>query len=183
VQTLMLPVRRYFHLENVITVRHVDNVAKLTLVTGLIVTFCYACEFFGAWYSAEPTELYTYFRAFTKGPGASYFWTAIVCNVLVPQLYWSSWVRRTPMAAWTVAVLINVGMWCERYFLIVLALQRDYLVSSWDVYTPSWVDWGILAGTFAFFGLLFLLFLKFVPFVPVMELRELAAHRREHPRE
>jgi Ni/Fe-hydrogenase subunit HybB-like protein len=179
VQTLMVPIRYLFRLENVITERHIDNVAKLTLVTGLVVTFSYACEFFIAWYSGELPEQYTYFRGFTTGPNSGFFWTAMVCNVLVPQLYWFPRVRRNPIATWCVALLVNVGMWCERFFLIVMSLQRDFMVSIWRGYSPSWVDWGILAGTLCFFLFLFLLFLKFVPFVPVMEVKELAAHAKD----
>jgi len=176
VQTLLVPVRRLFRLENVITLRHIDNIAKLTLVTGLVVAFSYACEFFVAWYSGEWPELYTYFQGFTRGPNHFVFWLAIVCNVLVPQLYWFPAVRTHLVATWVVALLVNVGMWSERFFLIVMSLQRDYLVSAWHAYSPTWVDWGIFAGTLAFFALLFLLFLRFVPFVPIMEVKELAAH-------
>jgi Ni/Fe-hydrogenase subunit HybB-like protein len=178
VQTLMIPIRRMFHLENVITLRHIDNVAKLTLVTGLVVAFSYACEFSVAWYSGEAPELYTYFTSYTTGPNCAYFWTAMVCNVLVPQLYWFPKIRTHLVFTWIIALLVNVGMWCERFFLIVMSLQREYTVSAWHEYSASWVDWGIFAGTIFFFLLLFLLFLKLVPFVPVMEVKELAAHER-----
>jgi molybdopterin-containing oxidoreductase family membrane subunit len=176
VQTLLIPTRRAFHLEHVITLRHIDNIAKLTLVTGLVVDFSYACEFFIAWYSGEWPELYTYFQGFTHGPNNVVFWMAMICNVLVPQLYWFPAVRTHLLFTWIIAVLVNVGMWSERFFLIVMSLQRDYLPSAWHAYKPSWVDWGIFAGTLSFFSLLFLLFLRFVPFVPIMELKELAAH-------
>jgi molybdopterin-containing oxidoreductase family membrane subunit len=180
VQTLLIPSRRIFQLENVITERHIDNIAKLTLVTGLVVDFSYACEFFMAWYSGEWPEMYTFFHGFTGGPNNAIFWTALVCNVLVPQLYWFPRVRSTLPLCWGVAVLVNVGMWSERFFLIVMSLQRDFVVSAWHAYSPTWVDWGILLGTFGFFSFLFLLFLRFIPFVPIMEVKELAAHAREH---
>jgi Ni/Fe-hydrogenase subunit HybB-like protein len=179
VQTLLIPCRRIFGMQQVITERHIDNIAKLTLVTGLVVDFSYASEFFVAWYSGEWPELYTYFHGFTQGPNNGVFWTAMVCNVLVPQLYWFPAMRRHPVCSWLIAVLVNVGMWSERFFLIVQSLQRDYLVSAWHAYRPTWVDWGILGGTMAFFLLLFLVFLRFVPFVPIMEVKELAAHRKE----
>ncbi|HKU44531.1 MAG TPA: NrfD/PsrC family molybdoenzyme membrane anchor subunit, partial [Polyangiales bacterium] len=156
VQTLLVPARKLFHMENVITERHLDNIAKLTLVTGLVVAFSYACEFFVAWYSGEAPELYTYFRGYTRGPNAGVFWTAIVCNVLVPQLYWFPRVRRHPVLTWIVAVLVNVGMWSERFFLIVMSLQREYTVSAWRAYSPTWVDWGLFGGTLCFFLFLFL---------------------------
>jgi Ni/Fe-hydrogenase subunit HybB-like protein len=180
VQTLLVPARSIFHLQNVITKRHIDNVAKLTLVTGLVVDFSYACEFFVAWYSGEWPELYTYFQGFTHGPNNGIFWAAIVCNVLVPQLYWFPRVRTTLALTWIVAVLVNVGMWSERFFLIVMSLQRDYVVSAWHAYSPTWVDWGILLGTFGFFSFCFLLFLRFIPFVPIMEVKELSARLKEH---
>jgi molybdopterin-containing oxidoreductase family membrane subunit len=175
VQTLMVPIRYLFKLENVITERHLDNVAKLTLVTGLVVAFSYGCEFFMAWYSGEVPEFYTYFVSYTTGPNAGVFWVAMICNVLVPQLYWFPRVRQHPVATWIVAILVNVGMWSERFFLIVMSLQRDYTVSAWRAYSPTWVDIGIFTGTLCFFLFLFLLFLKFIPFVPVMEVKELAA--------
>ena len=140
----------------------------------MIVDFSYLCEFYVAWYSGEAPEYYTFFHAFVAGPNAGVFWTAMICNVAVPQLYWIPAVRRHPLATLVVALLINVGMWSERFFLIVLSLQRDYAVSAWHAYSPTWVDWGILAGTLGFFLFLFLLFIKFVPFVPVSEVKELA---------
>jgi molybdopterin-containing oxidoreductase family membrane subunit len=175
VNTLLIPCRRIFNMQTAITPRHIDNVAKLTLVTGLVVDFSYACEFFVAWYSGEWPELYTFFQGFMHGPNNFVFWTAMFCNVLVPQLYWFPYVRRQPVLCWSVALLVNVGMWSERFFLIVMSLQRDYLVSAWHAYHPTWVDWGIFGGTLAFFMLLFLVFLRFVPFVPIMEVKELAA--------
>jgi molybdopterin-containing oxidoreductase family membrane subunit len=180
VTTLMVPIRRVFRLEHVITTRHLDNVAKFTLLTGLIVDFSYLCEFYVAWYSGEAPEYYTFFHAFITGPNAGVFWTAMVCNVLVPQLYWFSAVRRHPLATFLVALLVNVGMWSERFFLIVISLERDYSVSAWRAYSPTWVDWGIFAGTLGFFLFLFLLFIKYVPFVPVSEVKELARELAEH---
>jgi molybdopterin-containing oxidoreductase family membrane subunit len=174
VTTLMVPIRRLFGLEHVITTRHLDNVAKFTLLTGLIVDFSYLCEFYIAWYSGEAPEYYTFFHAFLTGPNAGIFWTAMVCNVLVPQLYWFAAVRRHPIATLCVAILVNVGMWSERFFLIVISLEREYSVSAWRAYSPTWVDWGIFAGTLGFFLFLFLLFIKYVPFVPVSEVKELA---------
>ena len=179
VTTLMVPIRRVFGLEHVITTRHLDNVAKFTLLTGLIVDFSYLCEFYIAWYSGEAPEYYTFFHAFLTGPNAGIFWTAMVCNVLVPQLYWFAAVRRHPIATLCVAILVNVGMWSERFFLIVISLEREYSVSAWRAYSPTWVDWGIFAGTLGFFLFLFLLFIKYVPFVPVSEVKELARELAE----
>jgi Ni/Fe-hydrogenase subunit HybB-like protein len=179
VLTLMIPARRIFGFHNVITARHIDAIGKLILVTGWIVTYSYACEFFLAWWSGEWAEMYTMLRGLPFGPGAVIFWTMIACNVLVPQAFWSKRVRTNLRAAWVLSLLINVGMWSERFSIIVMSLQRDYLPSSWHAYRPTLVDLGILLGTLGFFLFLFTLFLRFVPFVPVTEVKELAAELRE----
>ena len=173
VLTLLIPVRRIFRFENVITQRHIDAVAKMTLVTGLIVAYAYVCEFFLAWYSGEEVEMYTMLRSLTTGPNCAVFWTTIICNVCVPQLFWSKWFRTHGIATWVISVLINVGMWSERFSIIILSLQRDFLPSAWHAYKPTYVDLGILVGTLGFFALLFITFLRFVPFVPLAELKEL----------
>ncbi|HEX2571285.1 MAG TPA: NrfD/PsrC family molybdoenzyme membrane anchor subunit [Polyangia bacterium] len=179
VMTLLVPVRRLFGFENVITTRHLDNIAKLTLVTGLIVAYSYLCEFFLAWYSGEHAEMHTMLHTFTRGPNSWVFWLSLFCNVVVPQLYWSRMARTTPLIAWFISIFINVGMWGERFSIIVLSLEEDFLPSSWHSYSPTWVDGSILVGTICFFGFLFVLFLRFVPFVPVTEVKELK-HELEH---
>jgi molybdopterin-containing oxidoreductase family membrane subunit len=173
VMTLLIPLRRVFHFENVITLRHVDNIAKLILATGLIVQYSYLCEWFLAWYSGERAEMWTMLHGLTAGPNAWAFWYTIFANVCLPQLFWSRRIRRNLVAAFIIALFINVGMWTERFSIIVLSLQQDFLPSSWGVYAPTWVDWGILAGTLCFFGFLFLLFVRFVPSVSISEVKEL----------
>ncbi len=176
VATLLIPARAAFKLHNVITLKHLDNIGKLILVTGWIVTYSYILEFFIAWYSGDQFDFYTHFVSFVTGPRGWVFLLTVFCNAVVPQALWSSRVRMSPWGLFLVAAFVQVGMWSERFSLIVLSLQRDFLPSAWATYTPTWVDWSILAGTIGFFAFLFLLFLRFVPWVPLSELKEM---RRE----
>ncbi|WP_437933173.1 NrfD/PsrC family molybdoenzyme membrane anchor subunit [Sorangium sp. So ce341] len=173
VLTLLIPARRIFHLGNVVTQRHIDNLSKLTLVTALIVTYAYIIEFFAAWYSGSDFEIYQFFVARPTGPGAAVFWAQMVCNVLVPQLLWSSRVRRNMALLWIISILVNVGMWAERFVIIVMSLQREFIPSGWHAYRPTWVDVSMFVGTISFFMLLFLIFLRLFPFIPVAEVKEL----------
>jgi Ni/Fe-hydrogenase subunit HybB-like protein len=173
VLTLLLPVRALFGLRDVVTTRHLDSMAKMLLVTGWIVTYSYVVETFTAWYSGNLYERYTYLVDRPFGPYAAVYWTVIACNCVTPQFFWSARLRRSPVALWFAALAIQVGMWGERFMLIVTSQHRDFLPSSWAMYAPTWVDVGILLGTLSFFLFLFLLFLRFVPFVPVSELKEL----------
>jgi Ni/Fe-hydrogenase subunit HybB-like protein len=173
VMTLGIPTRRIFGLHNVITDRHLDNLAKLTLVTAWIVIYSYIIEGFIAWYSGSPYEIHQYFVARPTGPNAGVFWVQQVCNVLVPQFLWSRRIRTNPAALFIISILINVGMWGERFSIVVQSLQQDFLPSAFREYSPTWVDWGMFAGTISFFLFLFMLFLRFVPFIPVSELKEM----------
>ncbi|MGE3547428.1 MAG: NrfD/PsrC family molybdoenzyme membrane anchor subunit, partial [Kofleriaceae bacterium] len=175
VLTLIIPTRAVFRMQDVITARHLDNCAKLILVTGLIVSYGYICEFFGAWYSNDAAEHYQYFVGRPFGPNNAVFWTMIACNVLVPQLLWWRRVRRSVAVLFILSLLINVGMWCERFVIIVQSLQREFLPAAWGDYSPTWVDVGIFVGTLGFFSLLFLTFLRLVPFIAVSEMKELRA--------
>lgn len=176
VLTLIIPTRAVFRMQDVITLRHLENCAKLILTTGLLVSYGYIVEFFIAWYSADHAELYQFFEARPFGPNNAVFWTMLACNVLVPQLLWWKRIRRSVVALFVISILVNVGMWCERFVIIVQSLQREFLPSKWETYSPTWVDIGIFVGTLGFFSLLFLTFLRFVPFVAVTEMKEL---RRE----
>jgi molybdopterin-containing oxidoreductase family membrane subunit len=170
---LMIPARRIFRLENVITKNHLDNMAKMLLVTGWVVTYAYIVEPFLAWYSGDTYEYYQQIVARWTGPYAWVYWGVIFCNCISVQALWSRRMRTAPVALWIVASLIQVGMWSERFMLIVCSLNRDFLPSIWHIYSPSWVDWTILVGTLCFFLFLFLLFLRFVPFIPITELKEM----------
>ena len=186
VLTLMLPARRLYRLEHVITTRHLDSMAKMLLVTGWIVLYSYAVEMWSAWYSGDRFEMYTHLVARPTGPYAFVFWTVIACNCVIPQVLWSRWARRSPLALWIVSGFVQLGMWAERLMLIVTSEAQDFLPSSWGLYWPTVVDWALLVGTISFFLFLFLLFLRFVPFIPVAELKELShelhAERTEYAR-
>ena len=179
VLTLVIPVRKIFHLEPYITKKHLENCAKLTLVTGLIVAYGYILEWFLAWYSGNAAELYQAWVARPTGPGATMFWITMTCNVLVPQLFWFRRVRRSIAFLFVMSLLINLGMWGERFMIIVQSLEREFLPSQWGSYSPTVVDLGILLGTMGFFTFLFMLFLRFVPIIALFEMRELK-HTLEH---
>ncbi len=173
---LMIPARALFKLENVITKNHLDNIAKMLLVTGWIVTYSYIVETFIAWYGGNPFEYYVMLVDRPFGAYGFVFWGVIFCNCVVVQALWSKRLRTSPAALFILSGFIQLGMWSERFMLIVTSLHRDFLPSSWRLYVPSWVDWTILGGTVCFFLFLFLLFLRFVPFIPISELKEM---RRE----
>jgi molybdopterin-containing oxidoreductase family membrane subunit len=169
VLVIAIPVRRVFRLKHVITDRHLDNCAKLTLVTGSIVGYGYLIETFIAYYSGEPADHYMMWVA---RPTAVIFWIMIACNVVAPQLLWWRRMRRSTPALLVISMLVLLGMWCERFIIIVRGLERDQLPSAWGNYSPSWVDLGILAGTIGFFALLMLVFLRLFPFIAVSELQQ-----------
>jgi molybdopterin-containing oxidoreductase family membrane subunit len=178
---LMIPVRAVLGLGDVITRNHLDNMGKMLLVTGWVVTYTYAVEPFMAWYSGNTYEMYTLLHDRPFGPYAWVYWGVVFCNCVAVQALWLRQVRVSAVGLFAVACLIQVGMWAERFMLIVTSLHRDFLPSSWAMYVPSWVDWTILAGTISFFLFLFLLFLRFLPFIPISELKEMRREiRREH---
>lgn len=173
VLTLIIPTRAVFRMHDMITMRHLDNCAKLVLVTGLIVNYGYIVEFFIAWYSADHAEKYQFFVARTGGPNSAVFWTMIACNVIAPQLFWWRRMRRNIVVLFVISILVNVGMWCERFVIVIMSLGREFLPSKWEGYTPTWVDIGIGVGTLGFFAFLFLLFLRFIPFIAAWEMKDL----------
>jgi Ni/Fe-hydrogenase subunit HybB-like protein len=183
VLSLIIPVRAIFGLHAVITDKHLENCAKMLLVTGWIVIYGYAIEFFIAWYSGAEAEIYQFFVARPSGPNAAIFWLMLLCNVLVPQLFWSRRMRNSIWVLFAASLLINVGMWCERFVIVVMSLQREFLPAAWHAYSPTWVDIGLFGGTICFFLLLFLGFVRLLPIVSVTEVKELAhelAHEAAH---
>jgi Ni/Fe-hydrogenase subunit HybB-like protein len=173
VLTLLIPARRIFKLHNVITEKNLENCAKLTLVTGLIVAYGYILEWFLAWYSGDPVEFYQAWVARPLGPAAPIFWIVVACNIIVPQLFWWKRGRTNVWILWFASLLINLGMWSERFMIIVQSLQREFLPAMWADYTPTWVDLGILVGTMGFFTFLFLLFMRLIPIISLAEMREM----------
>jgi molybdopterin-containing oxidoreductase family membrane subunit len=170
VLTLAIPARELFGLKDFITLRHLDNMAKITLVTGLMVAYSYLMEFFTAWYGGNPWEQFQYWDR-VLGPMAWCGWVMLICNVAVPQLLWFRFARRKVWLLLAICVLINVGMWFERFVIIVGGLHRDFLPSSWGSYLPSYVEVLTLVGSFGLFGTLFLLFCRYLPVVAMAEVK------------
>jgi Ni/Fe-hydrogenase subunit HybB-like protein len=179
VATWMIPARYFLGLKHVVTVKHIENMCKVMLATGMMVTYGYIMEHFIAWYSGNPYEYGQFFRVRWHGPMSGIFMTMVFCNCVVPQIFWIKKVRTHMGAVWIASLLINVGMWCERFNIVVTSLHRDFLPSSWHNYAPTWVDISLFIGTIGLFSTLFLLFLKFVPAVAVTEVKEFR-HELEH---
>ncbi len=184
VLTLMLPARAIFGLHDVITPKHVDNMAKIILLTGSIVGYAYLMELFMAFYGANPYEKWAFLRNrladpfIAEGifgiPRAPYwwaYWAMMTCNVVSPQLFWSKWCRSNVLVVFTVCMFVNAGMWFERFVIIVTSIHRDFLPSSWGMFHPTWVDVWTFTGTFGLFLTLFLLFIKFLPMVAMSEVK------------
>ena len=179
VLTVMIPVRRIFGLEHIITEYHFENMCRFLLLTSSIVAYAYGVEFFIAWYSGvEPEQTSFYMRAFGKYWVAS--WIMMICNGVIPQLFWFKRLRTHVPTIFVISTLINVGMWFERYVIIIEGLSNEYDPAVWGVYTPNLYELMIVAGSFSFFSLLFLIFLKLFPVIPISEVKELIIHDRAH---
>jgi molybdopterin-containing oxidoreductase family membrane subunit len=182
VLTVMIPVRHIYHLENYITDYHFDNMAKFILLTSIIVGYAYGTEYFVAWYSAvEPERTSFWLRAF--GPYWISTWIMISCNAIFPHIFWFKRARTHVPTLFVVALLVNIGMWFERYVIIVGSLSTEYVTAVWGTYAPSWVELSILTWSFAWFGMFFVIFIKLFPVVAIAEVKELAIHEKEHPGE
>src|SRR4051812_37949567 len=173
VLTLLIPARRLYRLEHVITADHLDKMAKMLLVTGTIVTYAYAVEIYLAWVSGDAFERHMLLEYRPYGPIAPVFWTVIVCNCGSPLLLWSRRIRQSALALFLLSLSIQLGMWMERLLLIVSSQSADFLPSSFRGYRPTLIDGSLLVGTISFFLFLFLVFLRFVPFIPIAELKSL----------
>jgi molybdopterin-containing oxidoreductase family membrane subunit len=176
---LLIPIRRWYKLHDLITMKHFDVMAKVMLASGMIVTYGYFGELFYAWYSAN---IYEYFLIVnrTTGTYAWSYWALIICNVLVPQLLWSKRIRQNLPALFIVSIFINIGMWFERWVIIVLSLHRDFLPSSWGFYTPTQWDWMTYIGSFGLFFFLFFLFIRLLPMIATFEVRDLVHKKTGH---
>jgi Ni/Fe-hydrogenase subunit HybB-like protein len=169
---LTIPLRKYYGLDNLITETHLDNMGKLMLVSGLIVTYAYAQEAFMGWYSGDPFEQYAVLnRAF--GPYAAIYWGAVACNVVAPLPLWFKRVRRNIAALLTISIFVLVGMWLERLMIVTVSLHRDYLPSAWGMYAPTVWDWALLWGVIGLFIMYFFLFIRFLPMISMAETRRL----------
>ena len=173
VLTLAIPLRKIYHLEDFITMRHLENMGKVTLVTGLIVAYGYISEAFFGWYSANKYEGFMIWNRMT-GPYWYMYWTLILCNIVTPQLLWIRRVRVSPLGLFLVAMVVNVGMWLERFVIVVTSLHRDFLPSSWGMYYPTIWDFMTFFGTIGMFLVLFFLFVRFLPMISIFEMRTMA---------
>jgi molybdopterin-containing oxidoreductase family membrane subunit len=168
--TLMIIMREYFKMKNYITLNHLEAMAKIVMLTGMLVGFAYVTEFFIAWYSGSEYEGFV-FRNRALGPYAWAYMIMFSCNAIFPQLFWFKKVRRNVWALFVIAILVNVGMWFERYVIVVTSLHRDYLPSSWGMYSLTGWDYAILLGSFGLFFTLFLLFVRFLPVIAISEVK------------
>jgi molybdopterin-containing oxidoreductase family membrane subunit len=172
VLTIAIPLRMAYGLIDFVTDRHLDIMAKFMLATGLAVDYSYLVEHFMAWYSANPFEEFLLAsRAF--GPYGFIYWMVLACNVAVTQLLWFKRVRTTPLLLFVVSILINIGMWAERFMIVVGSLARDYLPSAWGIFTPTIFDWSFLLGTLGLFASLMFLFVRLLPIIPAFEMRRM----------
>jgi molybdopterin-containing oxidoreductase family membrane subunit len=180
VLTLMILARATMGLEAYITHRHLDVMAKLVLLTGSLVGLAYLTELFTAFYSSSHYEQFVFLNRL-RGPYAWAYWLMVGCNVVIPQLLWSSKVRRSPWALFAISLMVNLGMWFERFVIIVTSLHRDFLPSAWSSYTPTLVEVATLVGSFGLFFTLFLLFVRFVPVLAIAEVKAALSAEEAHP--
>jgi molybdopterin-containing oxidoreductase family membrane subunit len=174
VLTLTIPLRAVYGLKDFITDKHLENMAKIMLATGLMVAYGYAMEVFFAFYSGEHTEKFLIHNRLT-GPYALSFYALWACNVLTPQILWFKWARRHAGILFAVSIIVSIGMWLERFVIIVVSLHRDFLPSSWGNYAGTFWDWSMFLGTIGLFFTLLFLFIRFLPMISIFEMRTLVA--------
>ena len=177
VMTLAIPLRKLYGLEDFITMKHLDNMAKILLATGLIVGYGYLIEAFMAWYSGNPYERYVLWNRAT-GPYKHMYWALIFANILAPQILWFKRIRQSIPALFLMAMIVNVGMWLERYVIVVVSLHRDFLPSSWGMYHGTIFDWATFVGSIGLFLALIFLFVRLLPMISIFEMRQILPEAR-----
>jgi Ni/Fe-hydrogenase subunit HybB-like protein len=178
VMTLAIPIRKFYNLEDFITMRHLGNMAKVMLATGLIVAYGYMMETFMAFYSGNPFDRFLIINRMT-GPYAFFYWMLIACNIVIPQIMWLRSVRNNVAILFVISLIVNVGMWLERFVIVVISLHRDFLPSSWGMYYPTRWDWATYVGTIGLFLTLLFLFIRFLPVISIYEMRTLVEETGE----
>jgi Ni/Fe-hydrogenase subunit HybB-like protein len=182
VMTLAIPIRKFYNLEDFITMRHLGNMAKVMLATGLIVAYGYMMETFMAFYSGNQFDRFAIINRWT-GPYAFFYWMLIACNIVIPQCMWSRKVRNNVAILFVISLIVNVGMWLERFVIVVISLHRDFLPSSWGMYYPTRWDWATYVGTIGLFLTLLFLFIRFLPVISIYEMRSLVEETdQENPK-
>ena len=179
VLTLSIPLRAAYGLQDFITMKHLDNMAKIMLATGLIVAYSYTMEGFFAWYGQNIFEAQQLLTERPTGPYATIWWGLILCNVLIPQLLWLPWIRRNIWALWLISLVVNVGMWFERFLIIVVSLHADYLPANWEMFYPTFWDISMFLGTIGLFLTMLFVFIRVLPVISIAEMRELV-HETQH---
>ena len=172
VLTLLIVARETLKLKDYITQAHIDAMCYITLATGMMVGLAYGTEMFVAWYSGVEFEQYAFYNR-ALGPYWWAYWTMVSCNVITPQLFWFKKVRENMLLVWLLSIVVNIGMWFERFVIIVTSLHRDYLPSSWTMYYPTYVEVGIFLGTLGIFFTAFLAFAKFLPVIAIAEVKSI----------
>jgi len=178
VLTIAIPLRKYYQLEDFITMRHLENMAKVMLATGLIVAYGYFFEFFLALYSGQKYDVFLVQQRL-HGPYAPFYYALILCNILTPQLLWIQKMRTNVVVLFLMSIVVNVGMWLERFVIVVISLTRDFMPSAWGRYQPTIWDWATFTGTLGLFTTLIFLFVRVLPAISIAEMRELVAHSSE----
>jgi len=171
VMTLMIIIRKYYHLEEYVTDSHLNAIAKILVFISLIMGTAYTTEVFMAWYSGNPYEMFTFFHNRITGEYTFMFWAMVICNAIIPQVMWSKKVRSNITALFIISLIINVGMWYERFNIVVTSLANDYLPSSWTTYSPTWVEISIFLGTIGIFSTGVLFFFRFIPMIAISEVK------------
>jgi len=179
VVTLMVLARQLFGLHSLVTIGHLERMNKVILLTGMLVGYAYGMEFFMAWYSGYQYETFAFINRAT-GPYAWAYWIMVSCNVISPQLFWFKKCRTSIPIMFIVSIFVNIGMWFERFVITVTSLHRDFLPSSWDYYSPTWVDVCTFIGSFGMFFTLFLLFLRFLPMISISEIKNVMPEADPH---
>jgi molybdopterin-containing oxidoreductase family membrane subunit len=178
VLTIAIPLRKYYHFEDFITMRHLENMAKVMLATGLIVAYGYFFEFFMSLYSGQKFDVFLVQQRL-HGPYAPFYYALILCNILAPQLLWLRSMRTNVTVLFLMSIVVNVGMWLERFVIVIISLTRDFMPSAWGRYSPTVWDWATLIGTIGLFTTLIFLFVRVLPAISIAEMRELVAHSSE----
>ena len=179
VLTIMIPVRKIHNMYDLFTDKHLNNMSKVMLLSGLIVAYGYGMEVFFGYYSGNGFEQFMMLENRTAGPLAWSYWMLILCNIIVPQALWSYKVRTNPILLFIVCQFISIGMWLERFVIVVLSLHRDFLPSSWDSYAGTRWDWAVYIGTIGLFLTLVFLFIRVLPMIAIFEVKEVQ-HKNKH---
>jgi molybdopterin-containing oxidoreductase family membrane subunit len=179
VLSLLIPLRTMCKLEDIITMRHIDVMCKVTLATGSIVGYAYGMEFFIAWYSGSLFERFAFINR-AMGPYWWGYWLMIGCNVIVPQLFWFKKIRHCLWLVFILSIFVNIGMWFERFVIVVISLHREFLPSNWGYFKPTWVDIMTYLGTFGLFFTCFLLFMRFLPMIAISEVKGVTPQSDPH---